>query len=398
MIKPIICNSNLHLQLKQFLFPLTFFVTISNLLGHSLGEGYVFLNVFEKRIEGRVEMTLADLNEPFGLDKDKDGKVSETEMEAQLAPIKAYVKDRLKFRINEKILEYQLTTHSIMRVSNAKYLLLNFKINVTESIPDNLGMEYSLLFDSDPNQRGLIVVEKNYKTGIVNNNEKVSLIFTPSKKSQLLDLTMSSWLKQGILFIGQGIWHIWIGIDHILFIITLILISVVFREKGKWEGVSDFKKAIFTLLKIVTLFTVAHSLTLCLAAMGFVQLSSRVVESIIAFSIVIAAINNIFPFFGRWDWLIIFGFGLFHGLGFASVLGHLIYSTQSLVIALLGFNIGVEIGQIAIVCVAFPIFFLLRHKKFYSPIFITSGSIIIGIISLIWFVERAFEMDSFLPF
>jgi len=104
------------------------------------------------------------------------------------------------------------------------------------------------------------------------------------------------------------------------------------------------------ILKIVTLFTIAHSITLSLAALGYIQLESRIVESLIAFSIGLAALHNIYPIVNKGEGLITFLFGLFHGMGFASVLGEKGIEGEYLAVSLFGFNVGVEIGQILIVC------------------------------------------------
>ncbi|MEO1625725.1 MAG: HupE/UreJ family protein, partial [Bacteroidota bacterium] len=121
-------------------------------------------------------------------------------------------------------------------------------------------------------------------------------------------------------------------------------------------------------------------------------LSSRWVETIIAFSIALAALHNIVPIFKTREWLIAFGFGLFHGFGFASVLGEKGLSGDFMVLSLLGFNVGVELGQVLIICMIFPVLFLIRKTKLY-PYIITYGSALLIFISLYWVIERGFEVD-----
>ena len=376
-------------------FLITLFVFLSNTDAHQLGEGYIFLRVHEQHIEGSVELTLSDLDDAVGLDQNKDGKINDNELNAKLDIVKSYILKKLEFGINDISLPYHFADYKIVNISSSRFLMIDFVIDSPKPVSEIeiLDINYSLLFEIGPNQRGLVVIEENTHTGLVNNIEKVALILTPKQPHKKLNLTSNSLFKEFVIFVGQGIWHIWIGIDHILFIITLILISVVTRKEGVWQPVSNFRSAIINLIKIVTLFTIAHSITLCLAASGVVQLSPRIVESTIAASVVIAAANNLIPIFGRRDWLIIFCFGLFHGLGFASVLGHLIFNKQSLVAALLGFNVGVEIGQLGVVCLSFPIFYLLRKTTFYSSVFIKIGSVCIGVLAGIWFIERAFELE-----
>jgi hypothetical protein len=150
-------------------------------------------------------------------------------------------------------------------------------------------------------------------------------------------------------------------------------------------------------LKIVTAFTLAHSITLTLATLGVISLPSRWVESIIAASVVIAALNNIYPLFRERRWMMAFLFGLIHGFGFATVLSDLGLPKSALALALVGFNVGVEAGQLAIVAAFLPVAFYLRHTMLYRKVILLGGSALIALLASAWLVERAFNM-KFLPF
>jgi len=190
-----------------------------------------------------------------------------------------------------------------------------------------------------------------------------------------------------------GTHHIWIGIDHILFLMALLLPAVVQRQDHKWVPVESFRKAIIHVIKVVTVFTVAHTITLSLAALNAVSLSSRLVESIIALSIAIAALNIIVPVFKERIWMVVFAFGLFHGFGFASVLSEIGIPSNYMVHSLLGFNVGVELGQVAIVVGLFPVLYFLGRSLIYSRYVLPATTLVLITISLYWFVERAFLID-----
>jgi len=146
-------------------------------------------------------------------------------------------------------------------------------------------------------------------------------------------------------------------------------------------------------LKIVTMFTVAHSITFTLAGLGIVPLpGAKLVETVIAVSIAAAAIHNIRPVFLNREWVLAFAFGLFHGLGFASLVDALDTSRGTQLISLLGRNIGIEIGQALVILIAFPSLYLLRRTRFYNPILIL-GSLALALISVIWAIERIFEVE-----
>ena len=146
------------------------------------------------------------------------------------------------------------------------------------------------------------------------------------------------------------------------------------------------------MLRIVTAFTLAHSITLSLAALSVVTLPSRLVESTIALSVVLAALNNLWPLVGGRRWAVAFGFGLIHGFGFASVLADLGLPRDALVLALVGFNLGVELGQLAIVTLFLPVAYGLRHTWIYRRIIFSGGSALIALVAAVWLLERAFVL------
>ena len=169
------------------------------------------------------------------------------------------------------------------------------------------------------------------------------------------------------------------------------------RDGRHWQPVPRLGDALVPVLWIVTAFTVAHSITLALAALKIVSLPARFVEPAIAVTIVLAALDNLVPIFGRLQRRIVaFGFGLIHGFGFAGVLGELELPAAAFAWALLRFNLGLETGQIAVVAVAVALLFALRGHRAYPRLAIGAGSMAAIVIGALWFVERAAEV-SILP-
>jgi len=191
------------------------------------------------------------------------------------------------------------------------------------------------------------------------------------------------------------VWHIWLGYDHILFLVSLLLPAVLVRREGRWQSVPDFSGAFWDVARVVTAFTLAHSITLTLAALGVVALPSRWVESAIALSVVLAALNNVFPIVERGRWIAAFAFGLLHGFGFAGALQDLGLPTGSLALSLAGFNIGVELGQLAIVAAFLPVAFAFRSTFAYRRVVLAGGSAVIVAIAGVWLAERALDMPLF---
>lgn len=177
-------------------------------------------------------------------------------------------------------------------------------------------------------------------------------------------------------FFSQGFQHVLPkGLDHILFVLGLFLLSRAWRP----------------LLMQITTFTVAHTITLGLATFGWVHVSPRIVEPVIAFSLVFVAMENILrPRYSAWRLVVVFGFGLVHGLGFASAMRGLELPLKALLIGLLGFNVGVEAGQISIVTLAFIATVWLRNPTTYRRAIVIPGSAAIAIMGLWWTVTRVF--------
>ena len=169
------------------------------------------------------------------------------------------------------------------------------------------------------------------------------------------------------------------------------------RDAGGWKPATSFRVALINTLKIVTAFTVAHSITFGLAAAQIISLPTRLTESAIAVSVALAAVNNLRVFLPGRGWQVAMVFGLVHGFGFANALAELGLKRERLLITLAGFNLGVETGQLAIVALFLPLAFALRKKNFYTTLILRMGSVVITLVALTWLAERVLDF-KFLPF
>ena len=367
---------------------------------HAPDQSYIYLRIYQDGMGGRYELTSKYMNEALGLNLPE--AISMDDLRPHIPAVHAYLRERAGFSSNGQQFPLKFTDPEILPLDDEDdYVRFHFDMeNVTE-VPEMLDVRYNVMFDKEEKHRGLLIVEYNWKAGIHENEAVFSNIFEPGKTEQTLDLTDGSIWNGFIALIKLGAWHIWIGLDHILFIIALILPAVVRRRRERpfgllgvdqWEPVAEFKPALMYIIKIVTFFTIAHSITLALASLSIINPPSYLVESIIAFSIGLAALHNIYPIFKQKEWIIAFAFGLFHGFGFASVLGDKGMGGDFLVWSLLGFNIGVELGQLLIILAVFPILYLLRKTTFYKY-FIFFGSALLILIAIHWTIERGFDVD-----
>ncbi len=372
-------------------------LSVHKVQAHMADESYIFLKVYADHIEGMYTLTVADLNTALNLDL-KDG-MTEEEIVPYLPQIHEYLVDRSHFKSVYGDHKVSFTTITFFPVSYGYYVNLSFQLSNTEKIPDDLEVRYDVIYDLKPKHRNKLVQAYNWKAGIFNNEAMVSLIFSPGDGTHQLDLTDDSIWKGFVAMVRSGMYHIYIGLDHILFLIALLLPAVVQRKKGAtgilagWEPVEAFRPAFIYVLRIVTFFTIAHTITLSLAALEIISLPSRLVEALIALSIALAAIHNIKPFRENETVGIAFVFGLFHGFGFASVLGDVGLGGEFMTLSLLGFNLGVELAQVLIICLIFPVLYFLRKTKIYKPAILIGGSILLIMVSMYWFAERAFDVE-----
>ncbi|MDB6021176.1 MAG: lnt [Pedosphaera sp.] len=420
--------------LRHSLMALALVFFTNSAFAHDPSKSYLSLTLDSNQLTGQWDIPLRDLQTVVPLDPDKEGLVSWEKLNVRYRDITAYALAHLKITADGQpaMLRMTSTEPTVEEFADGPYLQLAFDVEnssgqevtatatstselsnraaspslssgeragVRASVnthfsailppPKTLELDYQLFFETNSLHRGLLRLEANGRTQ--------SAVFTPERRAQKFALASSNPGHQFLVFLREGVWHIWTGYDHILFLLALLLPSVLQREGGRWRGVGALRPAFINVLKIVTAFTVAHSLTLTLATLEIVKLPSRLTESAIAASVVLAASNNLWPLIRERGWMVAFGFGLIHGFGFATALSDLGLVHGALVLTLVGFNLGVELGQLAIVALFLPVAFGLRGTWFYQTPLLRFGSAGIVLIAGVWLAERILNL-KFLAF
>ena len=353
---------------------------------HKPSDSYLSLAVQNDHIEGQWDIALRDLDTAIGLDSNGDGQLTWGEVRTKHDEITAYTLSRLALSAGTHRCTHQVQEQLIDHHTDGAYSVLKFRSDCSSTI-ERLVVSYQLLFDLDAQHKGLLRLTQSGQTS--------TAIFSKESPSLEFSLAKQSLWTESRQFIHEGIWHIWLGFDHVLFLLALLLPAVLVRVDGRWQAAGSFSSVCWNVVSIVTAFTVAHSLTLSLAALDIIRLPSRLVESTIAASVVLAALGNLYPMLISRRWLVAFGFGLIHGFGFAAVLTDLGLPHNSLLLSLVSFNIGVEIGQLAIVAAFLPLAYLLRRSWSYPRLVLTGGSLAVIAIALVWFTERVFDLQLF---
>lgn len=350
---------------------------------HKSSDSYLSLHLHDRLIEGQWDIALRDLDDAIGLDRDGDGAITWGETNARHAAIAAYALSRLTLTAGGTACATAATDHLIDHHTDGAYAVLRFTA-VCSSTRAPLAVDYRLLFDLDAQHKGLLRLTYAHHTR--------TAMFSRDAPAQTFTQDAPSAWREIRQYLREGIWHIWTGFDHLLFLITLLLPAVLVRVNGRWQTVETFSAAARESAAIVTAFTAAHSLTLSLAALDIVQLPSRLVESTIAASVILAGIANLYPGIAPRRWPVAFAFGLIHGFGFAGVLSDFGLPQEALLLSLVSFNAGVEIGQLAIVALFLPLAYGIRQSSSYQPLIVRAGSVIIILIAFVWLIERALAL------
>lgn len=356
-------------------------------LAHKPSDSYLALTQRPGGFDGQWDIALRDLDLAIGLDANGDGDITWGELRARKVEISGYALGRLQVLRGTEACDLtpgdlQVDTHT-----DGTYAVLRFEAACRGAAA--LTVDYRLLFDRDPQHRGLLRVA---------NAEGVqSAVLSPENPRQVFEASANGRWQQFATFVADGVKHIAIGFDHILFLVALLLPAVMVREGRTWRPVSGWGTTLRHVVGIVTAFTVAHSITLSLGTLGVVRPPSRWVESLIALSVALTALDNVVPFLPRQRWQVAFAFGLLHGFGFASVLLDLGLPAGALALSLFGFNLGVEIGQLILLAFLLPLAFVARDRAVYTRVALHAGSAVIAFIALGWLVERSFSL-AFMPF
>lgn len=349
-------------------------------LAHISSNAFLTAHVDGAHIAGSLEIAVRDAELAVGVDANHDGRITWGELRAAEPQLVRYLADHLTFAAQGRRCEIAFKPLEVSDRVDGHYAWLPFDGGCAEAIR-TLAIGYTLLAGVDPSHRGLITLSagSTTQTGVLGGTsaEATYAVFAPDRWRAFQD------------YFRAGVWHILSGIDHLLFLLSLLLPAVLIRKSGRWEPVREARPALIGILKVVTAFTLAHSITLSLAALDVVRLPSRLTESVIAASIIVAALNNIFPVITESRARIAFGFGLLHGFGFASVLSDMGLPPGARLISLFSFNLGIEAGQMSVVLLVMPVIYALRSGLFYRRTIMPWGSAAIAALAFVWLVERA---------
>lgn len=357
---------------------------------HKSSDAYLNWRVDGHTVEQRLDIALRDLDRDLTLDANDDGQLTWGEVRGRWAEIVRVGADGVRLTADGQPCTARAVTTApqLDEHTDGRYAVLLQTFDCPASVR-RVEVDYRLFASTDPTHRGIArVVGSRGDTGH-------SAVLVPGARPQsfTLDPQAGAAGRSFAGFVFEGLHHIVIGLDHVLFLVTLLMVAVWRRDATGWvprQGtVSAWKEA----LRLVSAFTVAHSLTLGLAASGVLAPPSRWVESLIAASVLVAAIDNLWPFLRGPRWAMVSVFGLAHGFGFAGPLQDLGLREGALALPLLGFNLGVELGQLGLVALLLPLASLWRARSFYRTAVVRGGSAAIAVLAGVWTLERSLQLS-----
>ena len=335
-------------------------------------------------VQVELDLSLRDLALSVPLDLNRDEAVTWGELAVARTDIEALVLNGLELWTPAGECGLHPVGLATRQYDDGAYATVQLAADCPSA--ERLQVLYTVLMNRDPQHRALVTIRHGggVSTAIARAGQtRVDAALGPRASAR------GSWLDSPfVTFLREGVHHILIGYDHLAFLVSLLLPAALLRIQGRWQPAPGLRTGFLHILGIATAFTVAHSITLSLAALGWVTPASRGVEVAIAASVVLAALNNVWPVVVRRLWRVGFVFGLIHGFGFAGALGELGLPDGARLWALVGFNLGVEIGQVAVICVLLPLLFVLRRRRWYAAIVMPALSLAIAVMAAYWLWQR----------
>ncbi len=337
------------------------FLTASSLHAHQGSVGYWTIQVEPTLMRSTIRISILDLNFLPELDANSDGVLEFEEVSARREDIQSRLLETFLIRSAERFPETRVES---FRILDSGELELSLDHHFQEA-PGELQLESTFHKLTDDRHQTFCQVNME--------GELAQYVLDAGRPVERIEV-LTGWAglaRRAVRFLVLGVEHILTGYDHLAFLLGLIILGGALRS----------------LVGVVSSFTVAHSLTLIAATLDLVVLPTRFVEAAIALSICYVALENMFVREVRYRWVITFFFGLIHGFGFSNVLREMQLPKSGLAVSLLSFNLGVEVGQLAILLLLFPAVVYVSRGRWHSVAINLVSALMLGLGGF-WFVQR----------
>ena len=364
---------------------------------HDVPPSIVMIDIGRSTLDVEAQLQLSELGAALGLPLAS----SPDKVIAEHGPrIEKYVQDRLQVRsrdgrayaLRSESLQMRHTTNS--NWTSNDWLIVHTRLQAPDGASTEVfGLDYSVILERVVSHTALVYVRRDIRNELLGDQPLAIGLMGFGNTHLNVDGSGGNWWRGLSHLFSLGMQHIATGSDHLLFLIALLLPAPLLPRARQWGASKSVRDTSRTIVGVVSGFTLGHSLTLALAASGLVAVPGRPVEILIALSVLVSSIHAWKPLFpGREVW-VASAFGLVHGLAFAEVLSGLNFDAPSLVLSLIGFNLGIETMQLLVIAVILPLMLVLALTRYYTAIR-TAGAGCAAACALGWILERAFQLNN----
>ncbi|QQL50227.1 HupE/UreJ family protein [Mucilaginibacter ginkgonis] len=393
----------------RLLFTLTIFISllsVSASYGHQSPNTLVFMDAGPKSAVLELQMPVSELELAFGHQISKDPATLITRLGPQLkeyikAHIKAYSDKTKPWNVDVSALKMDKSPYA----DNINYDYWELVASVVLT-PNNgestrkFTLNYDVIMHQVVNHAALLYMRSDWETGKISGTPTQSAVISWNTKDNKIyplkvNLEGGSWTRGFTSMVSLGIQHIQEGTDHLLFLLTLLLPAPLIVIGKRWAKAGGIRYSLIRILKIVTAFTIGHSITLIIGSAGLIPFPVHIIEVLIAISILVSAVHALKPIFPGKEMYVALGFGLIHGMAFAETLAGLHLDWQSMALSILGFNVGIELMQLFVIAVTIPWLIILSRSPLYKYIRV-GGAMLASIAAIAWIIQRVSFNDNFI--
>lgn len=375
-------------------------VTLSHLLpssaahAHARNQSYVYFDVSDGSLSGRIEVNFGDLSKVLDVDADGDGTVTEADVLARQDEIYYYfLNERLVLESGTELLQLVPTKIEFLNVDWDTFALIRFDVPALTRVPDAIEVTYDFLFnDAEPYHLGFAILTSNTRTGLEDNEANFALAFLSGVERQTLSLVAAPWPELLWTFVKAGFHHIKTGLDHRLLFVMLGVAAVFRRQEETLVPNEDTVSVVQTALLVGFFATGAQGLAALVSIFGVVQVPAQLSLGLSAASISVAALVLVFPRLFNGLLVLAVLFGALHGLSYAHFLQPIDIEPNRKLLTVLGFTLGSGLGMIMITGVTAASAYVAFRYVFFHGALVRLGAVGVAVLAAIWAEERVFDL------
>ncbi len=375
---------------RRLLCLLVLTLCVRSAAAHSTYQASVMLDFHGDTVAVELQLPPSRLGTAFGQE------ISAGTLQAQQQALAEYIRVRVQaYAPSHQPFGSRLTGPlEFKTIDGADYVVAHLAlIPPTGAGTGTFLFEDDVILDKLPTNVALVSIRSDWRSSTFANDPQLLGVLDGDTRSVTVDRTGGTWWKGFGTVFHLGLRHIAEGTDHLLFLLALLLPAPLLAVAGRWQGPSTVRHGLLRVLKVVTAFTIGHSTTLALATFGLVRVPEQPIEVLIALSILVSAVHALRPLFPGREGYIAAGFGLVHGLAFASTLAELGLTRWERVASIVAFNVGIETMQLVVVAAILPSLLILSRTPVYS-VFRIAGAVLAGVAAASWAIQRTFSVPN----